>query len=82
MAWEKRELPKTLPNRDKMEVTCCRTVITSSAESTNLVGETLRQVDPAKLVGEEEVICGRKSNMKKNRGSVVVEERAIFRSLK
>lgn len=35
-----------------MEVTFCKTVLTSLAELENLVGETLRD-EPTKLLGEE-----------------------------
>jgi len=51
-AFETREWPKTLVKRDKMEMTFCKTVITSSAELANLVEETLRD-EPTKSLGEE-----------------------------
>jgi hypothetical protein len=36
-----------------MEMTFCKTEITSSAELANLVGETLRETESTKSLGEE-----------------------------
>lgn len=72
-AFERREWPKIPPlKRDKMEVTCCITVIISSAVLMNLRGETLRQTDPLKSEEAEIVKCGGESMRKKKMNVNVV----------
>lgn len=77
-------MPKPLLKRDKMEVTCCRTAMTSLAESTNLAGETLRQADPTKPVAAAAPPDPRESSASKKMSVSVdgedgcfVEDRAI-----
>jgi len=57
-----------------MEMTFCKTVITSSAELANLVGETLRDTESTKSLGEEADVeyCGSERS-KKKKMNVVIE---------
>lgn len=57
--------------RDKIEMTFCKTVITSSAELANLAVETLRD-EPTKSLGEEaKVECGSERSRKKKMNEVI-----------
>lgn len=59
--------------RDKIEMTFCKTVITSSAELANLAVETLRD-EPTKSLGEEaKVGCGSERRRRKKKMNVVIE---------
>lgn len=91
MAFERRKLPKPLLKRERMDATCSTIAITSLAESTNSVGETLRHVDPTKSVGlGADDPCRESITSSSNEMSVVVsvvfgdgcsveENRAMFR---
>lgn len=58
-----------------MEMTFCKTVITSSAELANLVGETLRETESTKSLGEEADVeySGREISRKKKKMNEVIE---------